>query len=540
MKKLFSVLPALVFTLLLNGQTKPDIEWVSVPAGTFLMGSPENEAGRASGETRHQVTLDAFRMSRYEITFEQYDIFCQATKRKKPLDSGWGRGKQPVINVTREDAIAFASWLGCRLPTEAEWEYACRAGSTTPFNTGENLTTAQADYNGNYPYTENQKGENRQRPVAVGSFPPNNWGLYDMHGNVSEWVSDLWEVFTSESQVNPTGAKSGNIRIWRGGSWDRQASECRSAQRFMLGFIPNYGRNFIGFRIVSTGPMVSMSDNSVTVSKTTSKSESETGKNGITKTSSTTTSQSTTITFGKSKVIKEKEPSGPNPVTSNITTSDNSKDGSVSTAGQNNIGSPNANGTVSDIDGNIYHTITIGSQVWLAENLRTTRYRNGDPIEKISNNSRWSSTVNGAFCDYENDNTNFIKYSYLYNWYAVADSRNIAPAGWHIPSDEEWARLINFLGGERIAGGKLKESGIDHWATRTTGATNESGFTALPGGYRFNDGSFYYISYQAYWWSATPYSDSDAWFRNVFNDKISVTRDTFGKNLGFSVRCIKD
>lgn len=171
--------------------TKPSIEWVEIPGGTFLMGSPANEPGRQGDEDQTQITISPFKMSKYEITFAQYDLFCEETGKAKPKDNTWGRENRPVINVNWVDANAFAKWLGCRLPTEAEWEYACKAGSDTPFNTGNNLTTNQANYDGNYPYNGNATGSYRQKTSPVGSFAPNAWGLYDMHGNVWEWCSKL-------------------------------------------------------------------------------------------------------------------------------------------------------------------------------------------------------------------------------------------------------------------------------------------------------------------------------------------------------------
>jgi formylglycine-generating enzyme required for sulfatase activity len=237
--------------LIASAQTKPVIEWVDIPAGTFLMGSPKTEFDRSEYEIQHQVTLSAFSMSKYEVTFDQYDAFCAATGRKKPDDNGWGRGNRPVINVTWDDATAFAKWMGCRLPTEAEWEYACRAGTTTPFNTGENLTTAQANYNGNFPYNNNPKGEYRARTLPVGSFAPNAYGLFDMHGNVWEWVNDWFENYSPKApaQTNPTGPATGQYRVYRGGGWNLIAQFCRSARRRYIE--PDRRFNYMGFRVVT-------------------------------------------------------------------------------------------------------------------------------------------------------------------------------------------------------------------------------------------------------------------------------------------------
>jgi sulfatase modifying factor 1 len=229
--------------------TKPAIKWVSIPAGTFTMGSPASEVDRADDEIEHEVKLSAFKMSAYEVTFEQYDAFCVATKREKPGDEGWGRGKRPVINVSWDDATAFAKWMGCRLPTEAEWEYACKAGSTTPFNTGENLTTNQANYNGNYPYNKNAIGIYREHSTEVGSFDPNAYGLYDMHGNVWEWCRDWYGDYPSTSQSNPTGPTEGSSRVLRGGGWVDDAHFCRSALR--INSTPDNRLSPIGFRLVS-------------------------------------------------------------------------------------------------------------------------------------------------------------------------------------------------------------------------------------------------------------------------------------------------
>ncbi|MDR2913226.1 MAG: SUMF1/EgtB/PvdO family nonheme iron enzyme [Tannerella sp.] len=228
------------------------IEWVDVPAGTFIMGSSDDEEERYDNEYAHKVSLNGFKMSKYAITFDQYDMFCEATGRELPSDKGWGRGKRPVINVSWHDANAFAEWLGdgYRLPTEAEWEYACRAGTTTPFHTGDNITSDQANYAGNYPYSNYPKGEYRGQTLPVGSFSPNNWGLYDMHGNVFEWCSDWYDTdyYKNSPEHNPQGPSKGTLRVLRGGSWLSYGSGSRSAFRYFK--TPADRDNDFGFRLV--------------------------------------------------------------------------------------------------------------------------------------------------------------------------------------------------------------------------------------------------------------------------------------------------
>lgn len=192
--------------------------------------------------------------------------------------------------------------------------------------------------------------------------------------------------------------------------------------------------------------------------------------------------------------------------------------------------------TVTDIDGNVYHTITIGTQVWMLENLKTTKYRNGEPITYLT--EMQDST--GAYCDYENSAVNSSIYGRLYNYAAIHDSRNICPNGWHVPTNNEWSTLIEFLGGENIAGGKLKETGATHWNSPNTGATNESGFTALPGGARFDDG-FFQIGDIGVWWSSTEKNVYFAWSWQLWNGGQEIYNDNdYPKRYGFSIRCVKD
>lgn len=226
-----SVVIFIGLSIQMYSQEKPVIEWVSVPAGTFVMGSPSAEYGRFRDENQHKVTLDSFKISKYEITFDQYDAFCEATGRDKPRSDGWGRGTRPVINITWEDANAFCDWYGCRLPTEAEWEYACRAGTTTTFYTGNCLDATEANYNANFPYYGCKPGRKYSKTQPVGSYPPNAWGLHDMHGNVSEYCIDSYAPLPSAEQVNPIVPPDGFFIVFRGGNFLWGAEDCRSAQR---------------------------------------------------------------------------------------------------------------------------------------------------------------------------------------------------------------------------------------------------------------------------------------------------------------------
>ena len=215
---------------------------VVIPAGEFQMGSPASEPGRSDDERQHEVSVAGFAIGQYEVTFADYDRFCAATKREKPGDEGWGRGQRPVINVSWNDAVAYAEWLSqqtnqkYRLPTEAEWEYTARAGTTTAFWTGRCVTTDQANYDGDYGYGDPdcgaKTGVDRQKTLPVGSFKANPWGLYDTMGNVWEWTCSEWDeqYGGAESRCSTENGITG-ARAVRGGSWFYKPVGVRSAFR---------------------------------------------------------------------------------------------------------------------------------------------------------------------------------------------------------------------------------------------------------------------------------------------------------------------
>ena len=198
-------------------------------------------------------------------------------------------------------------------------------------------------------------------------------------------------------------------------------------------------------------------------------------------------------------------------------------------------------GTMTGNDGKVYQTVKIGDQWWMAENLRETQYRDGSPIPHVTDDSEWGGLSTDAWCAYANNETTAETYGYLYNWHTVYDSRNIAPPGWHVSTDEEWDTLVEYLGGSSVAGGKLKEAGTSHWNSPNTEATNESGFTALPGGYRLSgNGNFDTMGYYAYYWSATEYNSIYAWSRILNYDDSAISRINYHKQDGYSVRLVRD
>ena len=218
--------------------------------------------------------------------------------------------------------------------------------------------------------------------------------------------------------------------------------------------------------------------------------------------------------------------------------------------------------TITDIDGNSYNTVLIGSQCWTKENLRVRKYNNGTAIgfNAVGGyggfSSTWQNSTIGLHAIYGHDSTittpsNLTKYGYLYNWYAVkgistngniasTDTLNICPAGWHVPTDAEWTTLTTNLGGGSVAGGKMKSVGTAYWNSPNTSATNESGFSALPGGIRMNDGSFSDISNSGFFWSATENGNSNAWYHSLSNSNANVSRISNNKTIGACVRCIRD
>jgi formylglycine-generating enzyme required for sulfatase activity len=239
-------------------------EMVVVPAGTFTMGSPADEPQRYNEEAQVRVSIsEPFAVGRFAVTFDEWDACFTdgGCNGYKPHDRGWGRGKQPVINVNWDDAKAYTAWLSrktgkaYRLLSEAEREYATRAGSTTPFWWGSSITTEQANYDGSAdPYKGGgSKGEYRQRTVPVDSFEPNPWGLYQVHGNVYDWTEDCWNESNTGNPGNGSARTASDCskRVLRGGFWGYIPRNLRSAYRFW-GSRSGIRYDFLGFRLART------------------------------------------------------------------------------------------------------------------------------------------------------------------------------------------------------------------------------------------------------------------------------------------------
>jgi uncharacterized protein (TIGR02145 family) len=199
-------------------------------------------------------------------------------------------------------------------------------------------------------------------------------------------------------------------------------------------------------------------------------------------------------------------------------------------------------GNVNDIDGNVYHPVTIGTQTWMVENLKTTKYNDGSAIPNVTDSSSWPGLKTPAYCWYKNDQATYkATYGGLYNWYAV-NTKKLCPTGWHVPSDAEWTTLKTFVNDGSGAGARLKEASFTHWKSPNEGATNYFGFTALPGGQLSDIGNFIEIGMSGYWWTTDEAGPEVAWNRIMAYDHPLLVKNTcpFGKVSGYSVRCIKD
>ena len=194
-----------------------------------------------------------------------------------------------------------------------------------------------------------------------------------------------------------------------------------------------------------------------------------------------------------------------------------------------------------DIDGNFYGTVQIGNQLWMSENLKTTHYNNGDEIPTGLTDGDWQNNTSGALAVYDDNESNADIYGRLYNWYAVVDNRGVCPENFHVPTDEEYTQLTIYLGGSDVAGGKMKEAGLEHWNSPNTGATNESGFSGFSGGYRNTSGAYVDMGSLGVFRSSSEYSSSQAWFHSLHYGNSVVYRDfNMNKNSGNSVRCVGD
>jgi uncharacterized protein (TIGR02145 family) len=194
---------------------------------------------------------------------------------------------------------------------------------------------------------------------------------------------------------------------------------------------------------------------------------------------------------------------------------------------------------VKDADNNIYSIVRIGNQIWMAENLKTSKLNDGKKIPLVTDNAKWKALETPAYCWFENDSTNEVDYGALYNWFTV-NTKKLCPAGWHVPSDDEWGIMISTLGDVNTRGDRLKEAGVEHWKSTQNVGNNETGFTALPSGMRYDVGTFpLYGRNYTVWWSSTG-SDNFAWNRGLFNSSSKTFRGHESMRSGFSVRCIKD
>jgi len=268
---LFLLISIFVFAVLVNSCTgKHSTKMVHINGGTFLMGSPGDEYDRDFDETQNEITVSSFLIGMYQVTQKEYRSLMKKNPShfkgdNLPVDSAnWFNaiefcnrlskrdGLEPAYRYDELNVIWDRNANGYRLPTEAEWEYACRAGTTSPFSTGDNITSDQANFNGDFPYVNEGHLVYLETTTAVGSYPPNPWGIYDMHGNVFEWCWDWHDYYVHRQYFNPVGPDSGRNRVIRGGSWTNGGYVLRSAYRGI--YIPSSSNERIGFRVARNAP----------------------------------------------------------------------------------------------------------------------------------------------------------------------------------------------------------------------------------------------------------------------------------------------
>lgn len=196
--------------------------------------------------------------------------------------------------------------------------------------------------------------------------------------------------------------------------------------------------------------------------------------------------------------------------------------------------------TMRDVEGNVYKTVRIGNQVWMAENLRVSHFKNGDLIKNVQANSAWNQSDSAAYCTYSNSNTYDKIYGKLYNWHCINDERGLAPKGWHIPSETEIVELIEFLASDTSAASLMKEAGTSHWLTYAEDSSKDIGFNALPAGYRMDDGSFHTLKSNAYFWTETASYEMFHWSSRLYRGFADVKREPYYMKYGLAIRCIKD
>ena len=552
------------------------IQWISVPGGTYTMGNPGEAYSLADQFPIHQVALDTFNLSKYPVTNAQYalflneygsetvksgeyvgqQMFSECDHGIKKYGSTWvadpGYEYYPMICVTWYGADEYAHYYGLSLPTEAEWENAARSGGTNQRFSGTNQIDSLGEYSW---YNINSSNMTHE----VGTKKPNSIGLYDMTGNVLEWCSDwyLSDYYSQSPIVNPQGPSSGSQRVTRGGGWMADWIYCLNIWRFHSN--PASISNMLGFRVklpvqnIGDGPVIILSPDSLNFGTVTKDSSSkkvlrisnagtaELQINDINITNVAFSMLGSTSFYIPAGNYRDIEvwftPSLSTSYSALLQINNNSID-SIKVIALNGTGVET--GMVTDIDGNMYKTVKIGNQWWMAENLKVTRYRNGDGIPGVTNSSTWCSLTTGAYCNYDNNESYVVTYGRVYNWYAVNDSRNIAPEGWHVPSDVEWQSLVESLGGSSIAGGKMKEIGTSHWNAPNAGATNESGFCALAGGLRRIETDYGAMKDHAVFWVSTECNSQEAWRIDLeYNNSVAL-RSTGDKREGYSIRCIKD